>query len=59
MSDGAVVLCDTFSYYELAREIEGIDINKQAKLSVAYAEKMAWPKVANRLISIYENIVKV
>ena len=58
MSDGAVVLCDTFSYYELAREIEGIDINKQAKLSVAYAEKMAWPKVAKQLVEVYEKLVQ-
>ena len=55
-ADGAVVLCDSYSYYELAREIKRVDRAKQSKLSKAYAEKMAWPKVSKQLVEIYEKV---
>lgn len=57
-ADGAVVLTETFSYYELARELQRIDIAAQRKLSRDYASKMAWPKRAKDLSEIYERIVK-
>lgn len=56
-SDGAVVLCETFAYYELARELKQIDLAKQAQLSKAYAEKMAWPKVSEDLIRLYTEVI--
>jgi glycosyltransferase involved in cell wall biosynthesis len=56
IADGAVVLCDTFAYYELARELRGVNITKQAELSKAYAKKMAWDKMAKELAEIYKEI---
>lgn len=55
-SDGAVVLCESFAYYELARELKRVDRDKQTKLSKAYAEKSAWPKVSKQLVEIYEKV---
>jgi glycosyltransferase involved in cell wall biosynthesis len=57
LSDGAVVLTSTFAYYELARELKRIDLGKQAQLSSAYAEKMAWPKMSAELIKLYQGLV--
>jgi glycosyltransferase involved in cell wall biosynthesis len=57
LSDGAVVLCETFAYYELARELKRIDPAKQSELSKRYAEKMSWPKMSKELASIYKNLV--
>lgn len=56
-SNGAVVMTQTFAYYELAREVQSVDIEKQIKLSEAYAEDMAWSKVAARLAEVYEQII--
>lgn len=56
-SDGAVVLTDTFAYYELARNLQQIDLDKQRQLSSNYAERMAWPKAATQLISFYRQLV--
>lgn len=55
-SDGAVVLCDTYAYYELARELQRIDIPTQRKASKAYADKMAWSKAAHALVKLYETL---
>jgi glycosyltransferase involved in cell wall biosynthesis len=57
MSDGATVLTDTFAYYELAREVQRIDLDKQRQLSKAYAAKMAWPKATETLVSIYQSLL--
>jgi len=54
IADGAVVLCETYAYYELARELKRIDIKKQSELSKKFAEKMAWPKVSAELVKVYE-----
>lgn len=56
-SEGAVVLTGTFAYYELARELQRIDVPKQIELSKKYAAKMAWPKVAQELVKLYEEVV--
>ncbi len=58
ISNGAVVLTETFAYYELAREIARIDLAKQAKLSNAYAEQMAWPKMSQELARLYTILVR-
>lgn len=56
MADGAVVLCQTFAYYELARELKRIDTAKQTKLSADYAAKMAWSKMAKELVRVYTSL---
>ncbi|HSX16772.1 MAG TPA: glycosyltransferase [Patescibacteria group bacterium] len=58
VADGALVLCETFAYYELARELKRIDVKKQSELSKAFAEKMAWPIVSKDLVAIYEAVVQ-
>ena len=56
-ADGALVLTDTFAYYELARKLQDIDLTKQAELSKAYAKKMAWPNLSKELIAAYHKVV--
>jgi glycosyltransferase involved in cell wall biosynthesis len=53
---GALVLTETFAYYELAEELQRLDLPKQRELSKAYAEKMKWPKVAKQLIEVYRGL---
>lgn len=55
-TEGAIVLCSTFAYYELARELQRIDRGAQRKLSINYAKKMAWPKMAQELIAVYKSL---
>ena len=55
-TDGALVLTDTFAYYELARTLQDIDLKKQTELSSAYAKKMAWPNLAKELIAAYHQV---
>ncbi|MFZ1800571.1 MAG: glycosyltransferase [Chitinophagaceae bacterium] len=57
VADGALILCETFAYYELARELQRVDMQSQSKLSQAYAEKMAWPKSSNELLQIYKSLI--
>jgi glycosyltransferase involved in cell wall biosynthesis len=52
----AVILCQTFAYYELARELKRIDIPHQVERSKAYAKKLAWPKMAVKLADLYVKI---
>jgi glycosyltransferase involved in cell wall biosynthesis len=56
-SDGAVVLTGTFAYYELARELQRIDVAKQVTLSKTYAQKAAWPKMAQELVAAYQSVM--
>lgn len=55
-SDGAVILTDTFAYYELAREIQRFKPEKQTALSKAYAKKMAWTLKSRELVEVYQQI---
>jgi len=57
-ADGAVVLCETFAYYELARELKRIDLKKQAHASKEFAEKMAWPKISKDLALVYKELAR-
>lgn len=57
-ADGAISLCETFAYYELARALQNTDRKKQAELSVAYAKKAAWPKLTANLVEIYKELVR-
>ncbi len=56
-ASGAVVLCQTFAYYELARELQRIDTQKQAELSHDYANTMAWSKMASKLAQVYQHLL--
>lgn len=56
-TDGALVLTDTFAYYELARRLQDIDLTKQAELSRAYAKKMAWPTLSKELVVAYHQVM--
>ena len=56
-ADNAIVLTETFAYYELARELERIDLKKQADLSRKYADKMAWPKLSKVLADAYQKLI--
>lgn len=58
ISDGAIVLTSTFAYYEMSRELQRIDIQRQTAKSDAYAEKMAWPKMAAELVRLYEAVAQ-
>lgn len=55
--EGAVVLCETFAYYEIAREVQRVDLKKQSELSRTYAEKLAWPKMAKKIVAFYKEVV--
>jgi glycosyltransferase involved in cell wall biosynthesis len=57
-AEGAIVLCETFAYYELARELKRIDLVKQGELSKVFAEKNSWAKAADKLAEIYRQIDK-
>lgn len=52
-----IVLCDTFSYYELARELKRIDIPKQVKAGNKYANAYSWPKTAEALLGAYRQLL--
>jgi glycosyltransferase involved in cell wall biosynthesis len=56
-SNGALVLADTYAYYELARELQRIDIEKQRRLIKAYAKEYSWPKMAGNLVEAYKQVV--
>lgn len=52
-----VKLCDSFNYYELAREILGVDIKKQQELSKKYAEAFGYGKEAAKFSDIYRQLM--
>lgn len=54
---GQIVFCDTFGYYELAREIIRIDTPKQVAAGKKYAAAYSWPKTADVLIRAYQKLV--
>lgn len=55
-----MVLCQSFSYYDLAKEIGEFDqemIKKWSKISSDYRVAASYQKLASELIEIYENVV--
>jgi glycosyltransferase involved in cell wall biosynthesis len=56
-SNGAAVLTDSFSYYELARKLQSTDYDEKAKQSVDYAKKMAWPVQTKGLVDLYSKLI--
>ncbi len=57
-SNGAIIFTDTFAYYELSRELQRIDLEKQTKLSKSFAEEIAWPKAAEEMVELYQEIAQ-
>ncbi|MGD8374149.1 MAG: glycosyltransferase [Candidatus Woesebacteria bacterium] len=53
---GSIALCETFSYYELAREVKKIDTKKQSELSKEYAQKLSWSKSAKKIVEFYKEL---
>lgn len=57
-ASGAVVLCDTYAYYELARELQAINVDKQRELSRSYANKGSWSNAARTLADEYRKLLR-
>ena len=52
---GGMKLTQAFSYYELAREINRLDLREATKRSTAFSEAYNYTVVARSLIGIYQN----
>lgn len=53
---GQLVLTQSDSYYELAKEIKSIDLVKQADKIRQYAHKNSWENMTNRLLETYKSL---
>lgn len=53
---GQIIFCGAQSYYELAREIQRLDIDKQVVLGRKYAKKYSWPVTAKITLEAYKSI---
>jgi glycosyltransferase involved in cell wall biosynthesis len=53
---GQITLCQTFSYYELARELRKIDVKHQTELVNQYVEAFNWSKMTGTLKSLYKSV---
>jgi len=51
-------LTQAFSYYELSRELQKIDIKNATKNAVAFKEKYNYPAVSLQLVQTYVDLVK-
>lgn len=54
---GQLVLTQSDSYYELAREIKNIDIKEQSKRIKQYAEANSWENMTLRLLDVYKSLI--
>ncbi len=54
----AIKICQTPNYYELAKEIKNLDINKYSLLAKEYANKYAYDKEATKFADIYRQVLK-
>ena len=52
----ALVLPSAFSYYELAREIERINIKESTEKSKRFANMYSYEVVTRELVTIYKNL---
>jgi glycosyltransferase involved in cell wall biosynthesis len=52
-----IVLCGTFAYYELARELKRINVSEQLERIHQYADKYSWPKTSQVLLDAYNKLV--
>jgi glycosyltransferase involved in cell wall biosynthesis len=53
---GQITLCQTFAYYELARELRKIDVKRQTELVNKYVETFNWSKMTAALKSLYKSV---
>lgn len=53
---GQIVLTGTFAYYELARELERLDRDKQLKAIKEYSEKYSWKSSAQQITEAYKTL---
>ena len=53
---GQITLCQTFSSYELARELRKIDVKHQTELVNQYVEAFNWSKMTGTLKSLYKSV---
>lgn len=53
---GQLVLTQSDSYYELAKEVKHIDISEQADKIRQYARKNSWENMTTRLLDAYKSI---
>lgn len=53
---GQIVLCGASAYYELAREIKRIDLDKVRKAGRAYADKYSWKSTSQLTVDAYKKI---
>jgi glycosyltransferase involved in cell wall biosynthesis len=56
--EGTVAVCKSPNYYELAREITGIDRKTFAQASKEYAQAHSYLKEAGALVAIYAKLVR-
>lgn len=56
-SDGHLVLTNADSYYELARDIQKIDLKAQGKKITRYAHDNSWKSLTARLVDTYRSII--
>lgn len=53
-----IIFCDSSNYYELARNLKTVNIEKQSELSKNYATNYSYDKEAIRFADIYRNLIK-
>lgn len=53
---GQIVVCGAASYYELAREIARVEINKLQRAGAEYAQKYSWHNIATVTLDEYRKI---
>lgn len=56
-SDGHLVLTNADSYYELARDIQKINLKAQGKKITRYAHDNSWKSLTARLVDTYRSII--
>jgi glycosyltransferase involved in cell wall biosynthesis len=53
-----IQLTQTFSYYELSRELKRVDLKTAAEASAKYAEKYSYPNSGPPLVDLYRSVLK-
>lgn len=53
---GQIILTNTFAYYELARELQRVDFDKQRVAIEEYSKKYSWKEVTQTICSAYSQL---
>jgi glycosyltransferase involved in cell wall biosynthesis len=56
---GTLSLCASGNYYELARKLKNTNIKSAIEKSTAYSTKYSYENETNKLLDIYNNLVKI